>query len=61
MTGKGLSEGAIELLSYLAPLIGYLYYGSYIENLQDQYIVNDYYRYYIKGGLSKLPISFITR
>ncbi|ACA43772.1 FAD-dependent oxidoreductase [Clostridium botulinum] len=58
MTGKGLSEGAIELLSYLAPLIGYLYYGSYIENLQDQYIVNDYYRYYIKGGLSKLPISF---
>ncbi|ABS34266.1 flavin monoamine oxidase family protein [Clostridium botulinum] len=58
MAGKGLSEGAIELLSYLAPLIGYLYYGSYIENLQDQYIVNDYYRYYIKGGLSKLPISF---
>lgn len=58
MAGKGLSEGAIELLSYLSPIVGYLYYGSYIENLQDQYIVNDYYRYYIKGGLSKLPISF---
>ncbi len=60
MAGKGLSEGAIELLSYLSPIVGYLYYGSYIENLQDQYIVNDYYRYYIKGGLSKLPISFFN-
>ncbi|GAE01704.1 amine oxidase, flavin-containing [Clostridium botulinum B str. Osaka05] len=58
MEDKGLSQGAIELLSYLSPIIGYFYYGSYIENLQDQYIVNDYYRYYIKGGLSNLPISF---
>ncbi|MCR1933415.1 FAD-dependent oxidoreductase [Clostridium tepidum] len=58
MKSKGLSEGAIELLSYLAPAVGYVYYGSYIENLQEQYSVNDYYRYYIKGGLSKLPVSF---
>lgn len=53
-----LSEGAIELLSYLSFITGDFYYSSYIEILQDIYTLNTVYRYYIKGGIYNLPQSF---
>ncbi len=53
-----MSEGAIELISCVSPFIGYLYYNSYIENLQEQYTIDNAYRYGIAGGTVNLPLAF---
>ncbi len=54
----GLSEGAIELISGLAPFLGCFYYNSYSENLIEEYTVDYAYRYEIVGGTLNLPLSF---
>lgn len=54
----GLSEGAIELISSVAPFLGVFYYNSYYENLQEEYTVDYAYRYEIVGGTVNLPLSF---
>lgn len=54
----GLSEGAIELISGLAPFLGGFYYNSYSENLIEEYTVDYAYRYEIVGGTLNLPLSF---
>lgn len=53
-----LSEGAIELISGVAPFLGNFYYNSYSENLQEEYTVDYAYRYEIAGGTINLPLSF---
>jgi monoamine oxidase len=54
----GLSEGAIELISGVAPFLGCFYYNSYSENLIEEYTVDYAYRYEISGGTDKLPLAF---
>ncbi|WP_198944290.1 FAD-dependent oxidoreductase [Clostridium puniceum] len=54
----GLSEGAIELISGLAPFLGSFYYNSYSENLIEEYTVDYAYRYEIVGGMINFPLSF---
>lgn len=54
----GLSNGAIELISNVYPIIGALYYNSYFEILQQEYTVDAYYRYKIEGGSVNLPLAF---
>jgi len=54
----GLSEGAIELISGIAPFLGTFYYNSYSENLLEEYTVDYAYRYEIAGGTINLPLSF---
>lgn len=58
LSNTGLSEGAIELISSVAPLLGSFYKNSYFEFLQEEYTVDSAYRYEIVGGLSKLPFAF---
>ena len=58
LEGMGLSEGAIELISSVAPFLGCFYYNSYYENLQEEYTVDYAYRYEIVGGTVNLPLSF---
>jgi len=58
LEGMRLSEGAIELISSVAPFLGYFYYNSYYENLQEEYTVDYAYRYEIVGGTVNLPRSF---
>lgn len=54
---RGLSEGAIELISCIATYPGWLYDNSYIESLQEQYAVDDAFRYQIDGGMVNLPLA----
>lgn len=54
----GLSEGAIELISGVAPFLGDFYYNSYCENLIEEYTVDYAYRYEIVGGMVNFPMSF---
>ncbi len=54
---RGLSEGAIELISCIATFPGWLYDNSYIESLQEQYAVDDAFRYQIDGGMVHLPLA----
>ena len=54
----GLSQGAIELISGVAPFLGSFYYNSYSENLIEEYTVDYAYRYEIVGGMINLPLSF---
>jgi len=54
---RGLSEGAIELISCIATFSGWLYDNSYIESLQEQYTVDDAFRYQIDGGMVNLPFA----
>jgi len=54
----GLSKGAIELISSIAPFLGSFYYNSYLENLIEEYTVDYAYRYEIVGGTVNLPLSF---
>jgi len=54
---RGLSEGAIELISCIATFSGWLYDNSYIESLQEQYAVDDAFRYQIDGGMVNLPLA----
>lgn len=54
----GLSEGAIEMISCVAPFLGYFYNNSYLENLIEEYTVDYAYRYEIVGGTAKLPLAF---
>lgn len=58
LEGAGLSEGAIELISSVAPFLGAFYYNSYTENLIEEYTVDYAYRYEIVGGMANLPLSF---
>ena len=58
LDNMGLSEGAIQLISSVAPLLGSFYKNSYFEYLQEEYSVDSAYRYEIVGGLSKLPFAF---
>lgn len=58
MEKLGLSEGAIELISGLEPFIGTAYYNSYFEPLQEEYNVENLYRYKIDGGFVNLSNSF---
>lgn len=53
----GLSEGAIEVLTYLS-LLGSFYNNSFSESLQESYTVDVAYRYEIVGGLVNLPCAF---
>lgn len=55
---SGLSGGAIELISNVSPFTGFLYYNSYVENMQEQYSVDSAYRYEIVGGSVNLPLCF---
>lgn len=55
-----LSEGAIEMLSGVAPFLGYFYYNNYLENLQEEYTVDYAYRYGIVGGFVNLPLAFLN-
>lgn len=54
----GLSQGAIELISGVAPFLGSFYYNSYSENLIEEYTVDYAYRYEIVGGMINFPLSF---
>ncbi len=54
---RGLSEGAIELLSSIVTFSGWLYDNSYIESLQEQYTLDDAFRYQIDGGMVNLPLG----
>ncbi len=54
---RGLSEGAIEMLSSIVTFSGWLYDNSYIESLQEQYAVDDAFRYQIDGGTVWLPTA----
>lgn len=53
-----LSEGAIEMISGIAPFLGTFYYNSYSENLIEEYTVDYAYRYEIVDGMINLPFSF---
>lgn len=57
MEKMGLSEGAIELISGIAPFLGCFYYNSYSENLIEEYTLDYAYRYEIEGGFIKLPLA----
>jgi len=54
----GVSEGAIELISGVAPFLGSFYYNSYSENLIEEYTVDYAYRYEMVGGAVNLPLAF---
>ncbi|WP_297421368.1 NAD(P)/FAD-dependent oxidoreductase [Clostridium sp.] len=54
----GVSEGAIEMISGVAPFLGDFYNNSYTENLIEEYTVDYAYRYEIVGGMVNFPISF---
>jgi monoamine oxidase len=58
MEMMGLSEGAMELLSCVAPFIGSLFYSSYSENLLETYTVDIDFRYEVIGGMVQLPLAF---
>ena len=55
---SGLSDGAIELISGVAPFLGAFYYNSYIENVIEEYTVDYAYRYRLSGGMVNLPLAF---
>lgn len=54
----GLSEGAIEMISGVAPFLGAFYYNSYSENLIEEYTLDYAYRYEIVDGMVNLPFAF---
>jgi len=54
----GLSEGAIEMISGVAPFLGSFYNNSYTENLIEEYTLDYAYRYEIVGGMVNFPLSF---
>lgn len=58
MEKMNLSEGAIEVISCVNLFLGYFYYTSFFENLQEQYSVDYQYRYELVGGMAKLPLAF---
>lgn len=60
MERMGLSEPAIEMLSGIAPFLGYFYYNNYFENLQEEYTVDYAYRYEIVDGFIQMPIAFLN-
>lgn len=58
LENSGLSQGAIELISGIAPFLGEFYYNSYSENLIEEYTLDYAYRYEIVGGMVNFPLSF---
>ncbi|SHK68128.1 monoamine oxidase [Clostridium cavendishii DSM 21758] len=54
----GLSKGAIDLISNIVPMLGELYYNSYLENLIENYTIDYAYRYEIVDGMVNLPLAF---
>lgn len=57
LVSKGLSKGAIEMISCIATFPGWLYDNSYVENLQEEYTVDSAFRYEIVGGTVNLPLA----
>jgi monoamine oxidase len=58
MERKGLSQGAISMLSNLFPIGGRFLYNNYIDFVQEYYPANFIYLYEISGGMAKLPEAF---
>lgn len=58
MQSACLSEGAINLLSNLAPLAGNFLYRSYNDFVQEDYSADTSFLYEIPGGISRLPYAF---
>src|SRR5699024_9034814 len=56
----GLSQGAIDLLGNLSPLIGDFYYTSSTELLGEVYTLDFASLYRIDGGTSKLPLALFN-
>jgi monoamine oxidase len=56
----GLSQGAINMLANLSPLIGDFYYSSAIELYSEIYSLDFTSLYRIDGGTSRLPIAFFN-
>lgn len=54
----GYSQGAIDLIGSVSPLIGSFFYTSYIEILQEEYSMDFVFLYEILGGTSNLPLAF---
>lgn len=53
-----LSQGAINLISSISPIVGSFLYNSYSEVLQESYTGDFEYLYQIKGGFNQLPEAF---
>ncbi len=60
MESRGLSPGAISMLSNLFPIGGRFLYNNYIDFVQEYYPANFIYMYEITGGLAKLPEAFFS-
>src|SRR5699024_9938140 len=56
----GLSQGAIDLLGNLSPLIGDFYYNSSTELLGEVYSLDFNVLYRIDGGTSNLPLALFN-
>lgn len=55
---RGLSQGAVNLLSNLFPIGGEFLYNNYIDFVQEYFPANFFYMYEISGGMAKLPYAF---
>lgn len=53
-----LSQGAINLISSISPIVGSFLYNSYSEVLQENYTGDFEYLYQIKGGFSNFTDAF---
>ncbi len=58
MESRGLSPGAVSMLSNLFPIGGRFMYNNYIDFIQEYYPANFLYMYEITGGFAKLPEAF---
>jgi len=58
LEGRGLSQGAINLLKNFFPLAGQNLYESYIDYVQELYSADLSYLYEIPGGIARLPAAF---
>ncbi|HEX2924962.1 MAG TPA: FAD-dependent oxidoreductase [Ruminiclostridium sp.] len=55
---RGLSQGAINLLSNFYPIGGEFLYHNYVDFIQEYFPVNFWFVYEITGGMVNLPLSF---
>lgn len=53
-----LSQGVLNMLSGISPIVSSFYYHAYSEILQEEYPVDFAFLYEIVGGMSNLPLSF---
>lgn len=54
----GLSQEAINLVSYLSPLSGNSLYNGYIDFIQENYTADLSFLYELVGGMVNLPLAF---